>query len=406
MHQKTVCAFQRAVGILISLCLLCPPFQAALGTSLDDVTVESAPLSAASTALDGMVRVYLSSLGTPTTLSLTVAGSYSLSTGETLSSGETLTVGFSSTSGAITLTRNGVKTNMGTYFALRRHSASGTNGIQIAQARKPANPYPGDLSFQSVLLSSGTYKLYTVAHVYVEDYLYGVVPYEMGSSAPAEALKAQTVAARTYTVRMMNARSSGYYDVVDTTGDQTYNGTPSGYAACVAAVDATKGVVLKNGSAYTATYYAASNGGQTESIANIWGSSGYSYLDVHDDPFDYANPDSVVKKTTVYADCTSASNNASLMALLKTKAVSALAAAGYAAISANTTLSMVKSIVAHTPMYASPSRLYTKMDFTLTAATQNSSGATVTATTTVTCGIFTELESLLSMSIQSGSNEL
>jgi stage II sporulation protein D len=43
-------------------------------------------------------------------------------------------------------------------------------------------------------LSGGTYKLYTVAHVYIEDYLCGVVPYEMGNSAPAEALKAQAVA--------------------------------------------------------------------------------------------------------------------------------------------------------------------------------------------------------------------
>jgi hypothetical protein len=32
---------------------------------------------------------------------------------------------------------------MGTYFALKRHSASGTNGIKITQARKPGNPTRG-----------------------------------------------------------------------------------------------------------------------------------------------------------------------------------------------------------------------------------------------------------------------
>jgi SpoIID/LytB domain protein len=173
---------------------------------------------------------------------------------------------------------------------------------------------------------------------------------------------------------MMNARASGYYDVVDTTGDQTYNGTPTGYDACEAAVSATKGIVLKNGGSYTATYYSASNGGQTESIYNIWGSTGYDYLDVHDDPFDYANPDSVVKSTTVYADLTSSANNASLMSLLKTKAVAALVSAGYAATSANTALVTLKSAAAHTPKYASPSRLYTKMDFTLSEPPIRSAG--------------------------------
>ena len=403
MHNRASRAWRKATAVVLSLLLL--SLATADAESLSSVSVESAPLSLASSSQNGMVRVYLSSLGNPSTLTLTVAGNYSLSTGTSLTSGETLTVGFSSTTGAITVTRSGVKTNMGMYFTLRRHTTTGTNGILIAEARKPSNPYPGDISFRAVAQSSG-YKLYTVASIYIENYLYGVLPYEMGSGAAAEALKAQAVAARTYTVRMMASRSGGYYDVVDTTSDQVYNGTPSSNSACEAAVNATKGIVLKNSGAYTATYYSASNGGQTESIYNIWGTSGLSYLGVKDDPFDYANPDSTVKKTAVYADATSSLNNASLMALLKTKAVAGLVTAGYAATSANTTLTTVKSIAPHTPMYASPSRLYTKMDFTLAASTKTASGATATATVTVTCGIFTELETLLSMSIQSGKNEL
>ena len=112
----------------------------------------------------------------------------------------------------------------------------------MRQSRKPGNLYPGDLEFKAVS-SSGGYKLYTIAHVYIENYLYGVVPYEMGSSAPLEALKAQAVAARTYTVRMMTTRVNGLYDVVDTTGDQTYNGTPTSVSRCNTAVDQTKGIV-------------------------------------------------------------------------------------------------------------------------------------------------------------------
>lgn len=378
----------------------------AFAESLSGVEVESAPLSSEQPTLDGMVRVYLSSLGSPTSLTLTVSGNYSLSTGTSLSSGDVLYVSFNASTGAITLTRNGTAYNMGSTFTVRRHSTTGSNGIKISQARKPGNLYPGDIQLKAVAQSGGGYKLYTIAHIYIEDYLYGVVPYEMGSSAPLEALKAQAVAARTYTVRMMNARSSWSYDVVDTTGDQTYNGTPTTTSNCNTAVDNTKGILIKNGSSYTATYYSSSNGGQTEAIKNAWGTSGYDYLGVKDDPFDYANPSSVVKQTTVYADANNSSNNASLLSLLKTNVVSALVGAGYNATSSNTTLQTINGVTAHTPMYASPSRLYTKMNFSLTVTTYNSSNVFVTVTTTVTCDIFSDLESMLGMSIQSGSNEL
>ena len=377
------------------------PYAAA--SSVADVQVASAPLSTKASAMNGMVRVYLSSLGSPSRLDLTVVGNYSISTtGEFISSGSSLTVGFSSSTGAITLTHNGVKTNMGTSFSLRRHSASGTNGIKISQARESNNPYPGDLTFKAVS-SGGGYTLYTIANIYIENYLYGVLPYEMGNSTNIEALKAQAVAARTYTVRMMQNRASGLYDVKDTTSDQVYRGTPSGNANCVAAVDATKGIVLMYGSSYITTYYSASNGGQTE-IDRSGGA--YAYMKVKDDPFDYANPSSTVKKKTVYADLTSSSNPSGLISLLKTKAVTKLQNMGYSATQGNTTLQTLKNVTAHTPKYASPSRLYTKMDFTFTAATKNSAGSSATATVTVTCDIFDELESLLSMGIQSLDNEL
>ena len=391
--------------IFLTISLLMFFFACASADTLSGMSVDSAPLVTQSASLDGMVRVYLSSLGSPSSLTITINGSYSLSDGTTLSSGETLTVSFSSSTGALTLKRNGVSYSMGTSFTLRRHSTTGSNGVKISQARKPNNLYPGDLEFKAVSVSGG-YKLYTIAHIYIENYLYGVVPYEMGSSAPLEALKAQAVAARTYTVRMMDARTAILYDVVDTTGDQTYNGTPASVTNCNTAVDQTKGIILKNGSSYTATYYSSSNGGQTESVKNAWGSSGYSYLDVHDDPFDYANPDSVVKQSTVYKNASSSYNNASLLSLLKSKAVSVLNNAGYHATSSNTTLQTIKSITPNTPKYSSPSRLYTKMDFTLTLTTYNASNVFVSVTTTVTCDIFDELESMLSLSIQSGENEL
>ena len=396
MHAATGMRMQRFIAFVL-LVLMLLPCSSVRASSVNGVQVVSAALSSETKTMNGMVRVYLSSLGNPATLNLTVRGNYSVN-GQLLTSGSALTVGFDSFSGSITLSYNGQTRNMGRSFSIRRHSASGANGILIAQARESQNPYPGDLSFEVVATTTG-YKLYTIAHVYIEDYLYGVLPYEMGNSSSLEALKAQAVAARTYTVRMMSRRASGMYDVVDTTSDQVYRGTPSGNANCVSAVDATRGIVLMYGSEYITTYYSASNGGQTETAR---GGTSYAYMKVKDDPFDYANPSSTVKSKTIYADLSSPSNPPQLISLLKTKAASKLNQMGYAASSANTTLLTLRSITPHTPMYASPSRLYTKLDFVMTVAAPAVSSVNVT----VTCDIFDEVESLLSMGIQSSDNEL
>lgn len=354
-------------------------------------SVQSAPMTSGQSR-NGMVRISLSSLGTPSTLKLTIYGSYTVNgqSSQQLSSGSTVTVQFSSSTGKLTLTSNGVTRDMGSQFKLRRHEASGENGIKIAQGRVPSNLYPGDFSFVVRSSSSGGYRLYTIAYIYIEDYLYGVLPYEMGNSSGLEALKAQAVAARTYTLRAMNASSSGLYDVVDTTSDQVYNGTPSGNANCKAAVDATKGIVAMNNGSLTATYYTASNGGQTESIKNAWGSNSYSYLKVKDDPFDLANPNSRVKSFSVKA---SGTPSGTLGTLLANKAAQVFGEGA--------TITGVNDVRAHTPKYDSPSKLYTKLDFTV-AYTRNG----VSNFGTLTFDIFSELESPLGMSLNSSKNEL
>lgn len=82
----------------------------------------------------------------------------------------------------------------------------------------------------------------------------------------------------------MNANASKVYDVVDTTADQVYNGSPAERDRAAEAVDATRGIVAMNDGKLTGTYYTASNGGQTESARNAWGSSGVNYLTVKDEP--------------------------------------------------------------------------------------------------------------------------
>jgi len=352
-------------------------------------TLRSAPMSTGG-SLNGMVRVALSSLGQPARLDITVQGDYSVSGAQSRSvpSGSSLSVAFSSQTGSMSLTLRGETLTMGTAFKLRRHSGSGEAGLKIAQGRSPGNLYPADLYF-SVQQSGTSYKLTVVAYVFIEDYLYGVLPYEMGNSSHIEALKAQAVAARTYTLRKMGG---GLYDVVDTTSDQVYAGTPSGSANCKAAVDATRGIVIKNNGSYTATFYSTSNGGQTESAANAWGSSGYSYLSVRDDPYDLANPQSVAKAYRVPFNPDAMTPQ--LKALLLTKARSLTG-------QQDIDLERVVNIVPHLPMYPQPSRLFTKLDFFVNLVQD---GAVVSAT--LGFDIFSELEQPLALSINSGSNEL
>ncbi len=376
---------------LLAILLICAMIFPCATPSKADTGPVSAPLAAGNTQ-NGMVRVRLSSLGDFSSLNLTVFGSYSISDAAalTLGGGASVTVKFNSASGRFTLVCNGASTDMGASFRLCRHASDGQNGIKIAQGRVPGNLYPGDFQFIA-RNNNGSYVPWVIAHIYMEDYLYGVVPYEMGDSSGMEALKAQAVAARTYTLRRMSGAGSSLYDVVDTTADQVYSGTPSGSAQCKAAVDATKGIAVKNGSSFTATYYTASNGGQTEAIKNAWGTQGLDYLGVKDDPYDLANPDS--RKVSFTVNAYGSQSDSRVASLLDRKAA--------ALFGTGASVTAVTNLYAHTPKYAFPSRLYTKLTFDV-LYTRN--GQTMTGS--MTFDIFNELETPLSMSLTSGSNEL
>lgn len=348
----------------------------------------------------GTVRVYLSSLGNPTALNLTLTGDYTAQGARqvALSSGQKVTISFSKSSGAITLTAGGQSYAMGQSLTLRRHSTDPDVGLRIAEGRISTNVYPGDLAL-TAKVSGSAWRLYPVMHVHMEDYLTGVLPYEMGNGAALESLKAQAVAARTYTINRMNQRNNYIYDLVDTTNDQVYNGNNPGTARCTEAVRQTAGLVLHWGGKPIIAYYSASNGGQTESAKNAWGSVGYDYLTVKDDPFDKMNTASVVKRAKIYADNTSASQSTRLKVILNSKARSQLEAKGLSPQSVQ--VRTIHGITPTSPKYAAPSALYTKLSFETTVVADGAS-----YDLTLVCNIFSELESALGLSINSTNNEL
>jgi stage II sporulation protein D len=112
------------------------------------------------------------------------------------------------------------------YFALK---VSGANlrlntkkgdgeGILWIDSKK----YRGDLEVARISGSDMT----VINVVNIENYLYGVLPYEMYASSHIEALKAQAVAARTYALRNIGTSKFRKYqfDVDNTTMSQVYKG--------------------------------------------------------------------------------------------------------------------------------------------------------------------------------------
>lgn len=122
----------------------------------------------------------------------------------------------------------------------------------------------------------------------MEDYIKGILPYEMSSSWPLEALKAQAVCARNYTlVSTGNRHTSQHFDICNTTCCQVYRGTNSATANTDRAVEETKGVYAYYQGKLAQTYYYSSNGGASEDVRNVWGgNSNLPYLSGVKDPYE------------------------------------------------------------------------------------------------------------------------
>ena len=125
----------------------------------------------------------------------------------------------------------------------------------------------------------------------LEDYVKGVIPYEMGGSWPLAALEAQAVCARTYVCGHSKHLSAYGFDVCAGTDCQVYNGANSATSVTDQAVDNTAGECLYyDGYLVQDPVYHSSNGGATEDSANVWGGE-KGYLIGKPDPYE-AQPSS------------------------------------------------------------------------------------------------------------------
>ena len=127
----------------------------------------------------------------------------------------------------------------------------------------------------------------------LDDYLYGVVSSEMPASFEKEALKAQAIVARTYTIYQIT-KSKGKHGDADICDDYkccqawiskedrlakwSENEAEANWNKIVEAVDSTQGkIITYNGSPIDAFFH-SNSGGITETASNVWGGDNFPYL--------------------------------------------------------------------------------------------------------------------------------
>lgn len=162
-----------------------------------------------------------------------------------------------------------------------------TNGVK-SQTYFKRRTYYGDFVYWR---NTGG-NLRVINYVNVEDYVKGVIPYEMSPSWPIEAQKAGAITARTYVMANLNKHNSLGFDVCNTIDCQVYRGTTGATSTSDSAVDGTAGQYLVYQGSLCETYYYSSNGGATENSENVW-TNAVPYLRGIEDPYEAAVADSI-----------------------------------------------------------------------------------------------------------------
>ncbi len=181
-----------------------------------------------------------------------------IDTGRLLGEGEPGTVWQLQFRGGRTIARaNGKQVSAKRLLADPQADALLTIGAHPTQQRR----YRGTLEW---ILREG--KLLTINWVPLDDYLKAVLPVEMPKEFPLEALKAQAVASRSFTLRRLNRYREWGYDLCDHQPCQLYGGVDAEHPITNEAVDATeRQVILYAGAVFDAVYF-SNCGGHTAPI--------------------------------------------------------------------------------------------------------------------------------------------
>ena len=176
---------------------------------------------------------------------------------------------------------------MATVAAPLRVSNSATRIVQLrgrAINGYTHGNYRGALEFRPA--GSG---LNAINAVSLDDYVQGVVPVESPATWPAEALKAQAVAARTYAIT--SSKGGDGFEHYPDVRSQVYGGVAVEKPSTNAATQATRGQLVTLNNQPVTTYFFSTSGGRTEDVENTTlGREPRPWLKSVDDPYDKVSP--------------------------------------------------------------------------------------------------------------------
>ena len=132
-----------------------------------------------------------------------------------------------------------------------------------------------------------------IEEIPIDEYLYGVVSAEMPATFEKEALKAQAIVARTYTIYKIKNKKHENADICDSSNccqawiskENRFerweeNLREANWKKIQEAVDETKGKIITYENEPINAFFHSNSGGTTEIPVNVWGGSGYPYLQI------------------------------------------------------------------------------------------------------------------------------
>lgn len=178
-----------------------------------------------------------------------------------------------------------------------RFEAAGP-GVRLAEPAGRLDPAPARVIVEpldpsaEILIGADRYRgvaevvgdpsrgLIVINRLGLESYLSGVVPAEIGPRRPDEmaAVRAQAVAARTYTIASLGRRDSLSFDVFATVEDQVYGGIGAERAEVERAIRDTRGEILTFAGRPVLALYHSTCGGRTATREEVWGEPDLPYL--------------------------------------------------------------------------------------------------------------------------------
>lgn len=138
-----------------------------------------------------------------------------------------------------------------------------------------AKPYRGDAAFYG-----GDSGVVVVNVVKIDDYLRGVVPLEIGTTAESDsaALQAQAITARSYAYIHLADDPRRAYDLTGGTRDQVYGGVAAETSVSSQAVESTRTLVLRYAGRVVNAPYHSTCGGTTAAASELWRTNDEPYL--------------------------------------------------------------------------------------------------------------------------------